>query len=134
MILLDTNVFMYAAGADHPAKAPSVRLLERVAAGEIAEAAVDAETLQEILHRYRAVGRWSDGRKVYDKVRTIVPLVVPVTAAILDQARTLLDRHENLMARDALHAAVALTHATGRIFSFDTDFDAIAGLERLEPE
>jgi predicted nucleic acid-binding protein len=53
MILVDANVFMYAAGAEHPHKAPSRIFLEKVAGGEI-EAALDAEVLQEILHRYRA--------------------------------------------------------------------------------
>lgn len=50
MILVDTNILMYAAGASHPCKAPSLRLLERVARGDV-EAAIHAETLQEILHR-----------------------------------------------------------------------------------
>ncbi len=56
MILLDANIFMYAGGASHPNKAPSLALLEGVARGE-REAAVDAEVLQEILHRYRAIQR-----------------------------------------------------------------------------
>lgn len=133
MILLDTNVFMYAAGTDHPAKAPSAHLLERIASGEGDEAAVDPETLQEILHRYRAIGRWADGRKIYDLTRAIVPIVLPVTATILDRARALLDLHTTLMARDALHAAVALEHTGGRLYSFDTDFDIVEGLHRIEP-
>lgn len=132
MILLDTNLFMYAAGADHPNKAPAGRYLDRVASGEV-EAAIDAETLQEILHRYRAIRRWEDGRQVYDLARTLVPVVLPVTATILDEARSLLDRHLDLMARDALHAAVALEHADGAICSFDDDFDEIEGVRRTEP-
>lgn len=132
MILLDVNLFMYAAGGEHPCKAPSLRFLERVADGEV-EAAVDAEVLQEILHRYRAIGRWPDGRRVFDLARTIVPLVLPVTASILDLAKVLLDDDENLMARDALHAAVALQHTGGEICSFDDDFDVIAGIRRSEP-
>ena len=133
MLLLDANIFMYAAGVAHAAKAPCTRLLERVATGELDDAAVDAETLQEILHRYRAIDRWHDGRRVYDLARTIVPVVLPITVDLLDHARTLLDRYQALMARDALHAAVALTHTAGRIYSFDTDFDIIEGMHRLEP-
>lgn len=132
MILLDANVFMYAAGADHPSKAAAARFLERVAADEV-EAAIDAETLQEILHRYRAIRRWEDGRRVYDLARTLVPVVLPVTVTVLDAARDLLDRHPSLMARDALHAAVALQHAGGEICSFDGDFDEIPGVRRSEP-
>jgi hypothetical protein len=35
VILIDANIFMYAAGADHPNKEPSRVFLERVAEGEI---------------------------------------------------------------------------------------------------
>lgn len=132
MILVDANVLMYAARSEHPHKAPSVRFLRRVVAEEV-EAAIDAETLQEILHRYRAIGRWQDGRQVYDLARILVPIVLPVTASILDAARELLDRYPDVMARDALHAAVALEHTGGEIFSFDSDFDDIEGLNRVEP-
>lgn len=133
MILLDANIFMYAAGAEHPYKEPSAGLLLRLARGEL-DAAVDAEALQEILHRYRAIGRWDDGRRVYDMARRIVPAVLPITAAALDQARNLLDAHPGLSARDALHAAVALQSAARAICSYDRDFDAIAGLVRIEPD
>ena len=64
MLLVDANVFMYAAGSDHPNKPRAIRFLESVAAGET-DAAVDAEVLQEILHRYRSIGRWKEGRTVY---------------------------------------------------------------------
>jgi len=63
VILLDANIIMYAAGALDQHKAPSVALLERIARGEV-EAALDADVLQEILHRYRALRRWNDGRRV----------------------------------------------------------------------
>jgi len=132
VILLDSNILMYAAGAAHPHKADSLALLERVARGEV-EAAVDAEVLQEILHRYRALGRWQDGRRVYDLTRQIVPVVLPITAEVLDLARALLDRHSKLMARDALHAAVCENAGLETICSYDRDFDRIPGLRRLEP-
>lgn len=132
MILIDTNVFMYASGAAHPNKDPSVTLLDRVAKGEI-HGVIDAETLQEILHRYRAIGRWEMGRRVFDLARGIVPEVIPITAAIVDDARDLLDRHGQLTARDAFHAAVALCHTNGSIYSFDSDFDGVDGVRRLVP-
>ena len=133
MILVDANVIMYAAGADHPHKRPSVALLERVARGEV-EATIDAEVLQEILHRYRAIGQWEDGRRVYDLTRQLFPIVLPVTAEVLDRARRLLDTDRRIMARDALHAAVALTERLDAVCSYDRDFDRIKGLARREPE
>lgn len=133
MILVDTNVIMYAAGAPHPNKAPSVALLEQVASGEV-EATIDAEVLQEILHRYRAIGRWAEGKQVYDLTRQLFPVVLPVTADILDRARRLLDTDADIMARDALHAAVVMQEQLDGICSYDRDFDRIQGVVRREPD
>lgn len=132
MMLIDTNVIMYAAGALHPNKAPCVKFLEEVAAGAI-EATIDAEVLQEILHRYRAINRWEEGKQVYDLTRKLFPVVIPVTAEILDRARRLLDTDQQIMARDALHAAVAMQEQLEGVCSFDRDFDRIQGLLRHEP-
>jgi len=132
VILVDSNVLMYAAGSEHPHKAPSVRFLEAVAKGDV-DAVIDAEALQEVLHRYRALGRWREGRVAYDLVRTIFPVVLPVTAEILDHARGLMDEYEELMARDALHAAVVRVHSLEALCSYDRDFDRIRDLHRIEP-
>lgn len=132
MLLIDSNIFMYAAGADHPHKSPSVAFLRRLARGEL-EAAVDAGVLQELLHRYRAIGRWAEGRQVYDLARRIVAAVIPVTAEAADGARSLLDSYERLTARDALHAAVIDLHGLEGIVSYDRDFDVVEGLRRCEP-
>ena len=132
MILVDANIFMYAAGADHPHKLPSAAFLSQVATGQV-EAAIDSEVLQEILHCYRAIGRWSEGRHVYDSARLIVPVTLPITVEILDAARELLDDYEQLNARDALHAAVVFKNDIRSLCSYDRDFDQIAGLERIEP-
>jgi predicted nucleic acid-binding protein len=132
MILIDSNIFMYAAGAEHPNKHSSLLFLEEVALGEV-EAGIDAEVLEEILHRYRAVRRWEDGRQVYDLTRQIVPTVLPVTVEILDDARSLLDQYPQLMARDALHAAAARSVGADALCSFDRDLDGIDGVVRKEP-
>jgi len=124
---------MYAAGAEHPHKKPSVAFLERVARGEI-EATIDAEVLQEILHRYRTIGRWEDGRRVYDLARQLFRNVVPVTAEVLDRARRILDTDRRIMARDALHAAVVMAEGLEAVCSWDRDFDRIKGIVRREPD
>ncbi len=81
--------------------------------------AVDSEVLREILHRYRALNRWSDGRRVYGPHPTNLPGVVPVTADVLDGARGLLDVHPGLTAGAALHGAVVQTHSLDAICSYD---------------
>ncbi|MGQ0634522.1 MAG: type II toxin-antitoxin system VapC family toxin [Planctomycetaceae bacterium] len=123
---------MYAAGAPHANKNVCEEFLKRVAVGDV-DAAIDAEVLQEILHRYRSINRWQQGRTLFDLVRQIVPNVVPITAEVVTEARGLLDLYARLSARDALHAAVCLVEGAEALCSFDGDFDLVAGVVRREP-
>lgn len=131
--MIDSNIFMYAAGKPHPNKSPSVDLLDRVARGNL-EAFVDAEVLQEILHRYRAIGRWKEGRLVYDLARKLVRTVVPITVEVIDSARILLDESKRLTARDALHVAACQQWGGTAICSYDKDLDDITSVKRVEPQ
>lgn len=83
---------------------------------------------------YRAINRWPDGRRLYDLTRALILTVVPITAEILDGARSLLDAYPQLMARDALHASVCHEVGARGICSYDTDFDVVRGLKRIEPQ
>ena len=132
MILVDANILMYAAGREHPHRDPSLSFLEEVAEGRV-DAALDAEVLQEVLHRYRAIGRWVDGRRVYDDARRIFSVVLPVSVEVLDRARRLLDEQADLSARDALHASVVETYGLEAICSFDSHFDRVPSVRRVEP-
>jgi predicted nucleic acid-binding protein len=132
VILIDANILVYAAGAPHPHKAPSVQLLEQIANGDVV-AAIDAEVLQELLHRYRAIDRWEEGKRVYDLTRRLFSEVLPITVVTLDRARRLLDADPTIIARDALHAAVVLEERLESICSYDRDFDRITGIVRIEP-
>ncbi len=132
MILIDTNVFMYVAGREHPHRAPSRLFLERVVKGEIS-AVIDAEVLQEILHRYRAVGRWEDGRRVYDLVRTVVPDVLDVGAEMIDRARALMEQYPALLARDAVHAAAVIEIGAEALCTWDKDFAVIREIRVVQP-
>ena len=132
MILVDANVFMYAAGAPHRFKVPSVTFLHSAARLEYV-CCVNTEVLQEILHRYRSIKRWEEGREVYLLAKRIVPSVEPITAEILDKTVELMDAYPQLMARDCLHAAHCLVGGLEGICSFDTDFDQIKEIKRIAP-
>ena len=123
---------MYAAGTAHPYKAPSETLLYQVAQGTL-QVGIDAEVLQEILHRYRAISRWEDGKAVFDLTRKLISAVFPIDVATLDYARNLLSQYQGISARDALHAAVCFQISADGICSYDKGFDAIRGLRRFEP-
>ncbi len=132
MILIDTNILMYAAGSAHPNKRPSADLLERVASDTV-PAAIDTETLQEILHRYIALGRAAEGGQVYDVARRLFDVPLPVTVEVMDRARGYVSDHAQIGARDAMHAAVVVEHGLSGICSYDRGFDALSDVRRFEP-
>lgn len=133
MMMLDSNIFMYAGGVTHPNKKPCLQLLKKIASGDI-DAIIDAEILQEILHRYRSIHRWEDGCKVFELARQIVPIVVPVTDEMLDLTLDIMKFHPELMARDALHAAACKISGSDVFCSYDDDFDKISDFKRMKPE
>lgn len=132
MILVDSNILMYAAGREHVHRDSSIAFLKAVADDRL-KATIDAEVLQEILHRYRSLRRWKEGCVVYDTARTLFNDVLPITDEVMDRARVLLEAYPALSARDGLHAAVMEVYGLESICSFDRDFDEIRGLRRREP-
>lgn len=132
MILIDASILMYAAGSDHANRQPATAVLNYVAEGSL-EAGIDAEVLQEIIHRYTALGRWREGSRLYDTTRRIFADVYPVDAALMDVCKALIDKLPNLTARDGIHAAVVLQHRLEGICTFDTDFDQVPGCRRIDP-
>ena len=133
MILVDTNVVMYAAGAAHPNRDSSIRLLRRIARGEV-EAVIDVELLQEILHRYRSINRWKDATRVYWLTRETFPMALAINEETLDAAKAIMDKAPIIKTRDAIHAAVARLNSIEAICSFDGHFDKVPGIRRVEPD
>lgn len=141
-LFLDANVPTYAAGRDHPLKEPCREVL-RLSVRHPRSFFTNAEVLQEMLHRYLALRRWPEGKRVVlDFAALMSGAVEPVFAEDAVRACDLADRHAakpgaRLAARDLLHAAVVL-RARGdaaKIVTADRDFDDLAaeGIERLDP-
>ncbi len=132
MIFLDTNIFMYAAGSEHPNKSTSVKMLEMVAIGKI-EAAISVEVLQEILHRYTYIGRKEDGMKLARMVMQMIPTIYEVELRDIQTAMYLLKKYE-INSRDALHAAVAINNSIETICTYDSHFSEINEIRLRKPE
>lgn len=130
--LLDTNVAMYAAGRDHPARGPSKALLRRIATGDM-DVVADAEVFQEILHRFSAIGRIEDGCRLFDLLERIVQIVLPIELEDARTARQIILDIRGLTARDAIHVAVMRRHSLRIVYSYDRHLDAVPGIERREP-
>lgn len=130
MIFLDSNIPMYLVGSAHPHKIDAQRLLERCVAERI-PLVTDAEVLQEILHRYVAIGRRAAIQSAFDVLLAVVDDVWPVDRQAVERAKSIVLEREKLSARDALHVALMERHDVTRIASFDAGFDDVPGLERL---
>lgn len=132
-VLLDVNVPMYAAGREHPLRAPAQRVILAVASGEL-EAVTDVEVLQEILYRYLRSGERQQGLAVFDHFQQLMAdRILPVTAEDLRRVRSLAVSHPSLSPRDLVHLAVMQGNGLGTIITADRHFDGIDGIRRLDP-
>jgi predicted nucleic acid-binding protein len=130
VILVDSNVPMYLVGAPHPNKIDAQRLLERLVI-ERQRMVTDAEVLQEILHRSRAINRPDAIQPALDAVLGVVDEVLPIERRDVELARDVLLGRWRLSARDALHVAVMQRFGIEQIVSFDRAFDEVSGITRL---
>ena len=130
MIFVDSNIPMYLIGAAHPHKTDAQLILERlVAAGE--RLVTDAEMLQEILHRYSAIGRRKAIGPALQATLDIVDEVFPIEKADALRAGEIVQNRASMSARDAVHIAVMERRGIRSILSFDADFDRWPGLRRI---
>lgn len=131
MILVDSNVLVYAVGSEHPQREASKRLFDAVAGGELA-ATTTPEVIQEFAHVY---GRRRLRRDASRHARRFAALLGPLVATTSDAVDTALDlyeRHEELDAFDALLAAVALRERVSALVSADRVFARIRKLPFVE--
>lgn len=130
MIFIDSNIPMYLIGADHPNKERTISVLERLVRDET-RLVTDAETLQEILHRYTAIRRIEAIQPAYDALMGIVDEIFPIGIDDMVLAKDILLSSSGISARDAVHAAVMKNNGVEQIFSFDSDFDDFSFITRI---
>ena len=130
MILVDSNIPMYLVGAPHPRKIDAQRLLEGLAT-EGKQLVTDAEVLQEILHRYAAIGRMDAVQPAFDAVLGVVDEVFPIEREDAERAKEILMGSPGTSARDAIHIAVVRRRGLEAILSFDRGFDGFPGVRRI---
>jgi len=131
-VFLDSNVFVFAAGGEHPQKAACLDLLTRVARGEL-DANTSSEVIQELHHLFRRRGQLARGIELGREVAGLFPGLLPVARADVLRSGDLLAARPQLSPRDALHVATALNNGIDRIVSADPDFDGIDGIVRVDP-
>lgn len=131
MILLDTNILVYAVGSDHPLRLPCRRLLAAHAGGHV-DCATTIAVIQEFAHtRARRYSR-PDALQLARFYRRALHIELLVRGD-LDLGLTLFERHPALDAFDALLASVALSHGADWLISADRAFGSVPYLPWIDP-
>lgn len=131
MIFVDTNVLIYALGAEHPAREPARRILAAVAEGR-ANATTTTDVIQEFAHVYsRRRPRSDAARHALRYVALLEPLAV-IGPAELERGLGLFERYAGLGAADAVLAATAQASQAQAFVSADRAFAAVDDLPFLE--
>lgn len=128
MIFFDTNVFVYAAGADALGERCR-RLLMRVAGGEV-DGATSVAVLEELWHLELS------GRAPNLEGQTADTLVLMAPLLSVDEAvvrRALAIEVTGPGAMDRVHAATCLENGIEAVVSADRGFDRFDGLRRIDP-
>lgn len=127
MIFVDTNVFMYAVGRDHPLKDEARAFLISAVADPGVRLCTSAEALQELLHAYIPVGRIETLDAALLLAQSVVPEIWPLEPKDVAAARDLTDRHAGLGARDLLHLACCRRRGVTKLKSYDRALCAAFG-------
>ena len=121
---------MYLIGGPHAHNGEVQIPLQRlIASGQ--RLVTDAEVLQEILHRYTAIGRREAIGPAFQIVLDLVDDVFAIERADVLRAGEIAQNGALLSARDAVHIVVMERHGIRSILSFDGDFDRWPGLKRM---
>ena len=131
-LFLDTAIFMYAAGAEHPLRAPCRAILRQVDEGSL-DATASVEVVQEILHRFLAIRRPEMGAAMGRQVMDAFAPVLPVTHGVMRRVPGLVDAYPALSARDLIHVATCISEGIDIIVSPDRGFDQVREIRRLDP-
>lgn len=130
---LDTNILMRYFTKDDPVKAQAVlALLQRMERGEervITSVMVVFETVFLLERRYKVPKR--QVRQLVEDVLSLRGLQLEGKALCLRA----LAQYEasNISFADAYTAAYMQAHGVNEVYSWDTDFDKLPGLTRVEP-
>lgn len=123
---------MYAGGQDHPLRESSRRILRAVEAGRL-DGVISAEVVQEILHRFTAIGQPVIGAEMARSALDLFAPILPITHQIMDRMPALVERYPGLAARDLVHVATCLDEGLDTIVSPDRGLDRVREVSRADP-
>jgi predicted nucleic acid-binding protein len=129
---VDTNIFLYSVGRDHPLKPASVTAIHRIRDGQIT-AVINTEIIQEVLYHFQSIKQLPVGVRLAKDAVSISAQIFPVGETDLSLAIELLESYPKIQIRDAFHAATMIHNGIKEIISTDPHFDLIKQIERIDP-
>ena len=131
VIYVDSNVPMYLVGADHPHKHRVVELVPQCCLREKRSSRVPRPS------RRSSTAIWPIRDRVhlnaaYDALEAMVVSIADVRKEDVDRARTLSADHPSLSSRDCLHVSVMRRLDCARIWSYDSSFDLVPSVLRIQ--
>ena len=130
---LDTNILLRHLLNDVPAQSPRATVyLARIENGELRARTADSVIMETVFTLQRQY-KIPKGR-----VRELLSPIINLPGIVLpgkDRLQKVLDLYVqyNISFIDAYHAVLMQRLGIGEIVTFDTDFDKIAGVSRIEP-
>ena len=124
MIFVDTNVFMYAVGRDHPLKEPARAFFRDAFRENSPRLCTSAEVLQELLHAYLPVGRLETLAAAFELVESAIDEIWSVEPDDVQFARESIEQFPELGARDLLHLASCRRRGITRVQTYDRALQA----------
>ncbi len=134
-VFLDSNIFMYAAGKQHPYKNPCLHILKDIETQSLL-GVVDTETFQELLYRYSHIGLIEKGIQLCNDILKYPLKILSVTESDIRLAIELVEEYRDtkFTPRDAIHAAILKNNGIKELFSADKDFDNFDFISRIDPK
>ena len=129
---IDTNIFLYSVGRDHPLKPASLNAIHLIRDGQIV-AVINTEIIQEILYHFQSIKQLSIGVRLAKDAVSISSRILPGEEMDLSLAFELLETYPKIQTRDAFHAATMIHNGIREIVSTDPHFDLINEIKRIDP-
>jgi uncharacterized protein len=132
-VFLDTNIFLRHLLQDHPEHSRrATAFFGRVERGEIQARIIDTVIFEAVFTLERTY------KQSKRHIRGILLPLVELPGILLsgkDRMRRVFDLYvdQDISFADALHASAMVDFGLNEIITFDTDFDRISGIRRIEP-
>lgn len=129
---IDTNIFIYSIGRDHPLKPACKSVIQNIRDEKIS-AILSTEIIQEIFYRYQSAKELPLGIHLAKEIILLSEKILSVTEKDVSLSLEILESHPKIETRGAFHAATMITNGIKEIISTDQHFDLIPQVKRIDP-